>query len=1100
MRKGHFLTGLLWRTALFAICASGIATLLLVGHVWGDVSMEQVLFHLAVPLAGGITPELRQLISLHGAAVAFATAAFGTLCFACLKRGRRLADMALLATSVACLAFGQKSLDIVGYTVRQFQTTTIFDDVPGIEARGPSFYGIKRNLLVIHAESLEETFNDADVMGAALLPELVNWQRECLSFKGFRQVHGTSWTTAGVTGAFFGLPLLLPIGENDYSGYESFLPGSLSVFEVLERNGYALEFLFPNNCTFGGIENLVRSHTTKPVLRDLRWFSKFRADAAENHGNAWGLRDHYIFERLKEDIALRASRDRPYAFFVKTVDTHGPDTYYFLDPDVHLRSSFHDFRDVVRASSIMIDELLNWLKEQDFARDLTVVVLGDHLWMGNAIAGRPLGQGREVFNLWINALPRPERDGPRVFTTLDFAPTILEAIGAYLPGRRFGIGTSLFSSRPTLIEQLGEEGLNAELGKSSSRYAQFFHRPELVARFDAADTSPARVSAEFPADGFFMQQGNGRFHFIVSNDGGSDLSGATFTATVLDADGTPLPRCRSTFPMPRTLMPGDVELVEGGVLLPRHEGFYTLLVQLDYGQKEWRVPLQVSRGWLWADAQGAPVPADERTVLESGAPLAAFPGALEAYCHGGYIYYKLLDSRIADSDLLPAGNVRPRMLRRAGDDSFRWAAARLEPDTCKVDVGFNRNEKAQCVKVSLLPALKSLPLREERDLAAYLGKLINSDYLVLVGRNDDVRRPFLWAFRGEETIAAFSSGPAPFHFDGEASGVYIDMNAYGESAIVASNSHLRISLRINGEEYAAAQHGLNFVVYDADLGAVVDCATFRYDGDPVEMFGGTATAPARLLRRKNASMVPVKRGAPLASWTNGIRAFLRQGRIYTLTPWEHVFSTTLICGDERFHPLDRAVAAGFDGVLSCATLPEGAISTRTGYQSDDAAHCVKEIDLTPLWLETDFCRYLKRLDDPDLIVFISVLEEGSNRLTETHRGLFQRLGLDMSLKDHRMHGYAAISDGGHKVIEEVNPKRIDRKLRVDGLNVRMVSTGLNAGYRSSIVINGQETSAASYGMNIVVWDKRAGRVVDSVCFNTFADLTASRKDSRFTLE
>ena len=34
-------------------------------------------------------------------------------------------------------------------------------------------------------------------------------------------------------------------------------------------------------------------------------------------------------------------------------------------------------------------------------------------------------------------------------------------------------------------------------------------------------------------------------------------------------------------------------------------------------------------------------------------------------------------------------------------------------------------------------------------------------------------------------------------------------------------------------------------------------------------------------------------------------------------------------------------------------------------------------------------------------------------------------------------------------------------------------------------------------MNIVVYSKQAKRVIDSVCFNTYSDLTATRKDPRY---
>ena len=46
-------------------------------------------------------------------------------------------------------------------------------------------------------------------------------------------------------------------------------------------------------------------------------------------------------------------------------------------------------------------------------------------------------------------------------------PTTLSAIGADIEGDRLGLGTDLFSSTPTLCEELGEDLYKEELEKSS---------------------------------------------------------------------------------------------------------------------------------------------------------------------------------------------------------------------------------------------------------------------------------------------------------------------------------------------------------------------------------------------------------------------------------------------------------------------------------------------------------------------------------------------------------------------------------------------------------------------------------------------------------
>lgn len=1115
-------------TAVFALAAAGTAALALMRRVWGPVSMEQILFHLDVPLTGGVDAHLRRLIFAAGAGAAAVVILYGLFCRFCLRRGRRGAGLVAALALAGFALYAEQSVGVAGFVLRQFQSTTLFDAVPEPADMRWSFPGPKRNLLVIHMESIEDTFNDAAVMGAPLLPELARLQKDHLHFTGFRQVRGTTWTTAGVTASDFGLPLLLPIGHNDYGDYESFLPGALSIFEVLERSGYALEFMFSSDCSFGGIENLIRTHAERPVVKDLRWFSQYRSDVEQNRGNGWGLRDRYLYERLKEDLALRAASGAPYAFFVETLDTHGPDTYYFLDPDVRPQTRWHDFRDVIRASSLMMGEFIDWVQAQPFARDLTIVVLGDHLWMGDAVAGRPLGDGRAVLNLFINTIPRPEREGERLFSAPDFAPTILEAIGANLPGRRFGIGTSLFSARPTMIEELGEKAYVAELGKTSARYNRFFKRPkDSFARHAPPKTNDFSEGAPkivFSEPELFMRTGSSSdFQCAVFNSSGSLLSSAgdaplRIRASICAADGRNMPEYVRTFPLPRDLPPQDAEYLQASIPVPP-EGTYRLRLEFVDGKDRpvaaHETPLRTAAQWPYAAGNGG-VPQDERTVLDGGAPCVAFAGAMEVYCHRDTLFCKLLDGRLSAKELILRARrggqtveLTPRELRRASDQKFRWAAAPLDGAGFEyLEAGWRRDGAENARPFSLLPAAKNAPLREEQDFYAYVRKLSRSKALILAAVNAPGREPGLLAMRDGQILTLQRGEPGTaLHFDGEEGGVYLDLNTYDEATTAQSRTRARLSIRVNGLEYSWAQQGANFVVFDPACGEVIDRAASAAPVPLDELAPLLVGAPAttrhpggetpKLRHRPVDHRVPIEKGAFLASWPNGPYVARSGGRLYFQTPWEQAFKIKLIGGPESagVAPLDGAVSAGFDGVISA--LPARGTSADVGFIDAQGQKRVQSVDLTPLFLETDFCRYLRRLADPDYVVLISVLDEGARRLTETHRKLFAPLGLDLSLSGKRRWSYAAVSDGGKKIYEECTPGRIDTTVDAAGLKIGLVSTGMEAGSESSVRIDGTEYSAQSLGMNIVVYDKKRRRVVDSVAFNTYADLSASRKDPAF---
>ena len=52
-------------------------------------------------------------------------------------------------------------------------------------------------------------------------------------------------------------------------------------------------------------------------------------------------------------------------------------------------------------------------------------------------------------------------------------PTILESIGADIPDGALGLGRSLYSKLPTLLEKYGQSFLNEVLGKRSVEYDYF---------------------------------------------------------------------------------------------------------------------------------------------------------------------------------------------------------------------------------------------------------------------------------------------------------------------------------------------------------------------------------------------------------------------------------------------------------------------------------------------------------------------------------------------------------------------------------------------------------------------------------------------------
>jgi phosphoglycerol transferase len=186
----------------------------------------------------------------------------------------------------------------------------------------------------------------------------------------------------------------------------------------------------------------------------------------------WGFSDKFVYENAKKVIVEQSRQDKNFFSVVMTIDTHIPGKVFGYYPPV-----YGDKRDAFVEADHLIGEFIDWLKEQPFYDNTVIIILGDHLYMSEKISDTnlPPRSERRIYNVFINSSrDLPEEKRHRICSTLDMAPTILEAIGVTLPERKLGLGVSLFSDEPTLIETYGQSNLNDQLNTNSKLYNSFF--------------------------------------------------------------------------------------------------------------------------------------------------------------------------------------------------------------------------------------------------------------------------------------------------------------------------------------------------------------------------------------------------------------------------------------------------------------------------------------------------------------------------------------------------------------------------------------------------------------------------------------------------
>ena len=184
----------------------------------------------------------------------------------------------------------------------------------------------------------------------------------------------------------------------------------------------------------------------------------------------WGYEDEKLFEYAKNELNNLASKDEPFNLTMLTVDTHFTDGYV-----CELCQNQYDeqYSNVIACSSRQVSEFLDWIKQQDFYDNTTVVISGDHLTMDSDYIERQNATDfnrRTYFTIVNGAAVNEKPCVEREYTTLDLYPTTLAALGVQIEGNRLGLGTNLYSGEDTLIEKYGLDYINVELLKDSQLY------------------------------------------------------------------------------------------------------------------------------------------------------------------------------------------------------------------------------------------------------------------------------------------------------------------------------------------------------------------------------------------------------------------------------------------------------------------------------------------------------------------------------------------------------------------------------------------------------------------------------------------------------
>lgn len=355
-----------------------------------------------------------------------------------------------------------------------YETEYVYPDSVKIEFKE------KRNLILVFLESVEYNFQDSVNGGTLhqnLIPEITEYLKQEQSFiPGGTQIEGTGWTMADVIAKTCGIPLILtPIKREHPTPHGMFIPGATCLTDILHNNGYTSIVSKGAQLSFSNMDAFVRTHSIDFSYGLDEYKRDWHID--ERILNEWGISDSTHYELIKEHIGKVSTTGKPWAVWFITLNTHTP--YGANDPACHIPGSIKSREKLyssIRCSSKQLDNFIKWTEAQEWFKNTTIAVMGDHATMASPhITGF---KGKKQNHYWLNFFVNPAISAKiyrRTFSSLDMFPTILEAMGAKIPGRALGLGRSLYSLAPTLPEQYGLDSLNKALKNNSHKYDYFFY-------------------------------------------------------------------------------------------------------------------------------------------------------------------------------------------------------------------------------------------------------------------------------------------------------------------------------------------------------------------------------------------------------------------------------------------------------------------------------------------------------------------------------------------------------------------------------------------------------------------------------------------------
>jgi len=225
-----------------------------------------------------------------------------------------------------------------------------------------------KNIIVISIESLEQGFLGKNT------PNLSKLSTEWTFYNHMPVSPGAGWTAGSLYSHQVGVPAFFKGHGNSY--FQGITNVKLTgLGHILDKAGYNTKYLI-GNPDFAGISDLLKAYGI-PIISEKNSFGHY----PKFH---LGLQDFDIFREAKLQVNDLKKKNKPFALFLSTINTHFPSGIYDkrMKEFVPSKKSTMDFS--VSAVDYLVNDFINYLKKDNLLENTVVYIFPDHLFMGNS--------------------------------------------------------------------------------------------------------------------------------------------------------------------------------------------------------------------------------------------------------------------------------------------------------------------------------------------------------------------------------------------------------------------------------------------------------------------------------------------------------------------------------------------------------------------------------------------------------------------------------------------------------------------------------------------------------------------------------------------